>query len=110
MSGTSTGEPSWKWRRILIYITVAACFADIYLLIDAKDTALNGIIAQGSFWTLVAIVMTYTGAATVQDIIAIWTMRTARPYAEQPLEPVAPAPLPDPAPVVVVQQPAGGEQ
>lgn len=94
------GEPSWMWRRILIYGTVIVCFWLIYLLINAPDTRVNDEIAWSLAMIIVLLVMTYTGAATVQDIIAIWTMRTARPYADQPLAPVPPPP---PDQTVIVQ-------
>lgn len=109
-----TGEPSWRWRRILIYGTVIACFALLYLLIGAQDTRVNDTIAWSAAMIIVLLVMTYTGAATVQDIIAIWTMRTARPYADQPV-PVDPLPQQPPdqtvvvQPVVAVQQPANSQ-
>ena len=88
MTQKQTGEPSWRWRRILIYCTVFTCFALIYLLIGAADTSVNDTIAWSLCMIIVLLVMTYTGAATVQDIVAIWTMRTARPYAEPPPPPV----------------------
>lgn len=104
-----TGEPSWRWRRILIYGTVIVCFYLLYLLINAPDTRVNDTIAWSLCMIIVLLVMTYTGAATVQDIIAIWTMRTARPYADNPV-PVEPAAQqPDQTVVVqpvVVQAPA----
>lgn len=104
MGGTSrAGEPSWFYRRGLVYVVVAVCFAIIWRLIDAIDNELNRLIAEGCFWTIVALVLTYTGAATVQDIVAIWTMRTARPYADVPLDPTPAAPQPPADQTVVVQ-------
>lgn len=104
MDGASkTGEPSWKWRRILIYGAVVACFYLIYILINAPDTRVNDTIAWSLSMIIVLLVMTYTGAATVQDIIAIWTMRTARPYADVPLDPTPAAPEPPADQTVVVQ-------
>ncbi|ESZ60632.1 hypothetical protein NL532_23965 [Mesorhizobium sp. C120A] len=105
-----TGEPSWKWRRIIIYtVLVWACY-QLFLLIDAQDTRLNETIAWG--WQLIVMVLVtgYTGFATAQDIAAIWTTRTARPYSDPPQEPTPPPPA-DNQTVVLVQpkQTPGGE-
>ena len=68
---------------------------------DKPDTRVNDTIA----WSLCAIVailvLVYTGFATLQDIAAIWTTRTARPYADPPVEPVPPPPPPDQSTTVV---------
>lgn len=101
---TKTGEPSWLYRRWLVYAVVVVCFALLYRLIDSPDTRVNDTIAWSLCMIIMVLVAWYTGAATVQDIIAMMTMRTARPYADVPLEPT-PAPL-DPAVVVVNQPPA----
>lgn len=94
------GEPSWRYRRILIYATVVACFWFIYLLMDKPDTRVNDTIAWSLCAIVAVLVLVYTGFATAQDIAAIWTTRTARPYADPPLDPV---PAPEQAPNVVVQ-------
>jgi hypothetical protein len=103
-----TGEPSWLWRRLLTYVTVIVCFWLIYILINAPDTRVNDTIAWSLCMVIVLLVMTYTGAATAQDIVAMMTMRTARPYADAPLPPTPPAPQPLPDQTVIVQQAPGG--
>jgi hypothetical protein len=92
-----SGEPSWRYRRILIYGTVVLCFVLLYFLIGAADTRVNDTLAWSICVIIVLLVMTYTGAATFQDVAAIWTMRSARPYADPPTEPVPPAPPAEPA-------------
>lgn len=82
-----TGEPSWRWRRILVYATVIACFLLIWRLVDSPDTRVNDTIAWMLSMIILTLVAWYTGAATIQDIIAIWTMRSARPYADAPADP-----------------------
>lgn len=102
MAKPQTGEPSWKWRRIIIYtVLVWACY-QLFLLIDAEDTRLNETLAWG--WQVVVMVLItgYTGFATAQDIAAILTTRTARPYSDPPLEPT---PAPDQTVVVVQPDP-----
>lgn len=98
MARRPTGEPSWRYRRILIYATVIVCFVLIYILIGAADTRVNDTIAWSLCVIITILVMTYTGAATVQDVIAIWTTRSSRPYADPPppVEPVPPAEPPCP--------------
>ncbi|RWF44315.1 MAG: hypothetical protein EOS65_02755 [Mesorhizobium sp.] len=105
----STGEPSWKWRRIIIFIVLAWACYQLYLLINAQDSRLNETIAWG--WQLIVMVLItgYTGFATAQDIAAIWTTRTGRPYSDPPVEPTPPPP---PGQTVIVQptMPPPGEQ
>ncbi len=98
-----TGEPAWKWRRILIYaVLIWACY-QLHLLINAEDSRVNESLAWG--WQLIVMVLVtgYTGFATAQDIAAIWTTRTAKPYADPPQEPT---PAPPVADTVVVVPPA----
>jgi hypothetical protein len=95
-----SGEPSWRWRRIAIYaVTAWGCY-QLFLLIDAADSRLNETIAWGWQVLIMALVLGYTGFATAQDVAAIWTTRTAKPYAEPPQEPT-PAPVDT---VVVVEE------
>lgn len=89
-----TGEPSWKWRRIMLYAIMIFACSQLYRLVDAEDTRLNETIAWG--WTALVMVLAtgYLGFATAQDIAAIWTARTGRPYADPPVDPVEPPPPP----------------
>ncbi|WP_394689067.1 hypothetical protein [Hoeflea sp.] len=76
------GEPSWRYRRLAIYaVTIWACY-QLYLLIDAQDTRLNETLAWGWQVLIITLVLGYTGFATIQDVIAIWRMRTGQPYRE----------------------------
>lgn len=101
---TKTGEPSWLYRRWLVIGVVITCFALLYRLIDSPDTRVNDTIAWSLCMIIMVLVAWYTGAATVQDVIAMMTMRTARPYADAPLPPTPPAPPPLPDQTVIVQQ------
>jgi hypothetical protein len=80
-SSQTTGEPSWRYRRIMVFAIVAFCMLMLWLLIDRTDTGLNGTIAAGLLWLLGVIALLYTGFATVQDVIAIWRTRSGLPYA-----------------------------
>ena len=91
MSGNKKGEPSWRYRRIVIYtVTLWACY-QLFLLIDSQDTRVNETIAWGWQVLIMVLVLGYTGFATVQDVMAIWRVRSAHPYREEPTE----APPPD---------------
>jgi phosphoglycerol transferase MdoB-like AlkP superfamily enzyme len=84
MSGTNKGDPSWRWRRIVIYaVVVWACY-QLFLLIDAQDSRLNETIAWGWQVLIMALVLGYTGFATVQDVTAIWRTRSGKPYSDAP--------------------------
>ena len=97
-----SGEPSWFYRRTMAFLIVGFCFCMVALALDRADTELNQAIVSGAFWLMGIVFLLYGGFATVQDVMAIWTMRTARPYGDPPPPPVDPAPTsPD---VVVVQQ------
>jgi hypothetical protein len=100
MARPKPGEPSWRWRRIIIYAVLAFACWQLYRLVDASDSRLNETIAWG--WQVIVMVLVtgYTGFATAQDIAAIWTTRTGRPYADPPVDPVS-APLPENTTVVV---------
>lgn len=99
----TTGEPSWRWRRIVILTTVAFCMMMIAWMVDRADTQLNMVIASGLLWLAGVLILGYAGLATVQDVSAIITTRTGRPYAD----PVAPPTPVDPPPAdqtIVVQK------
>lgn len=87
-----SGEPAWKWRRIIIFATTTWSFFQIYLMVNGPDTRVNDTIAWGLIMLIMVLVTGYTGLATAQDIAAIWTTRTARPYSEPPQEPTPPPP------------------
>ena len=93
------GEPSWKWRRLMTFVVMSFSAWQLHRLSTLPDTRVNETIAWGYQVLLCVLALLYTGFATIQDVVAIWTTRTARPYADPPLEP---APLPEP-PVVVIQ-------
>lgn len=100
------GEPSWKWRRVIIYIVLAwACF-QLHRLVNAPDTRVNESIAWGWQVIIISLVLGYTGFATAQDVAAIVTTRTARPYADPPPDPV---PAPGDQIVVVQKQDSGAD-
>ena len=89
MSGNRKGEPSWRYRRIVIYaVTLWACY-QLFILIDAQDTRLNETLAWGWQVLIMVLVLGYTGFATVQDVMAIWRVRSARPYQDEPEVPPA---------------------
>ena len=77
-----TGEPSWKWRRMVtIAVTAWACFV-LSGLVDAVDSELNRGIAAGLLILVGVLVASYTGFATIQDVIAIWRTGRGLPYRE----------------------------
>ena len=77
-----TGEPSWKWRRMVtIAVTAWACFV-LSGLVDAIDSELNRGIATGLLILVGVLVASYTGFATIQDVIAIWRTGRGLPYRE----------------------------
>lgn len=76
-----TGEPSWRWRRITVFFGIGFSALLLARLIDAEDTAVNETIASGAFWLFGVLVLVYTGFATVQDVTAMITTRSGRPYA-----------------------------
>lgn len=105
-----TGEPSWRYRRLAIFlVSIWACY-QLAELVDAADSRLNETIAWGWQLILIALVLGYTGFASIQDIVAIYTTRSGRPYSpdiqQLPPDPVVPdtvtvvnnVPPPDPAP------------
>ena len=87
---SKNGEPSWRWRRILIYAVLIWACVQLAVLVDASDTRVNETIAWGWLVLITALVLGYTGFATVQDVAAIWATRTGRPYADPPVEPADP--------------------
>jgi hypothetical protein len=76
-----SGEPSWRYRRFAIYVTVAFCFWGVATLIDGSDTELNRTIVSGLLWLAGSVVIGYIFGATAQDAVAIASARTGRPYS-----------------------------
>lgn len=81
-----TGEPSWVWRRIVIFAVTTFCLWQINGLVDAVDSELNRLIASSLLLLIGVLVMGYTGFATVQDVVAIWRTGRGLPYAPPPSE------------------------
>lgn len=97
----TTGEPSWRWRRIACFVIMAFCFfviGGIGVLPEAADTRINETIVSSAFWLLGMVFLLYSGFATTQDVAAILTARSGRPYAEN-VQSVAPPPV---EPVTVI--------
>lgn len=92
MAKKNEGEPSWRYRRIMIYAVLIWAAYQLHLLINAPDSRVNETIAWGWQVIIMVVVLGYTGLATAQDIAAILTTRTGRPYAEPPVEPTPPPP------------------
>lgn len=97
-----TGEPGWKWRRIVIFPLCAYACWRLMMMEGAADTEVNQTIAWGWFILLMVLSLSYTGFATVQDVVAIWATRSGLPYARQ--QQPAPADLSTPAVVVTGDQ------
>lgn len=81
----SSGEPGWKWRRLIIFPVVGWACWQLMLLINAPDTRVNETIAAGWMLLICVLVLGYTGFATIQDIAAIWRTGTGLPYATPPV-------------------------
>lgn len=81
-----TGEPSWRWRRTVIFVVTAYCLWRVGGMIDAMDSELNRLIATGLLLLPGMLLAVYTSFATVQDVIAIWRTGRALPYAPPPGE------------------------
>lgn len=86
------GEPSWKWRRIVIFATCAYCAAMLLYMVNEEDTRVNESIAFSLATLLGVIIVGYTGFATAQDIAAIMATKSGTPYAP-PEERVDPLPF-----------------
>lgn len=84
MAAKRTGEPGWKWRRLIIFPLVGYGCWQLMLLINAPDTKVNETIAYGWLFLIGLLVLAYTGFATVQDVIAIWRTGTGLPYKDPP--------------------------
>lgn len=93
----STGEPGWKWRRLVIFPALGFASWRLMMLEGAADTEINSTIAWGWFVLLYILLLCYTGFATIQDVVAIWATRSGLPYAKrQQPEPAAREDIPEP--------------
>lgn len=97
-----SGEPGWKWRRLVIFPALVFAGWRLMMLEGAADTEINQTIAWGWFVLLYVLLLSYTGFATVQDVVAIWATRSGLPYARQ--QQPEPADLSAPAVVVTGDQ------
>lgn len=77
----TTGEPSWRYRRIVIFAIILFCFWRLIALHDASDTALNYGLMLGYSWLLGLTALYYVGFATAQDLVAMVVAWSGRPYA-----------------------------
>lgn len=89
MAAKKTGEPGWAWRRSVLIGIIVASFLLLWMLIGSADTKVN---ATLGVWLLITIMVSgliYAGFATVQDVVAIITTKSALPYSPQssPAEP-----------------------
>lgn len=82
-----TGEPSWRWRRLVIILVVVVAIWRLIVLEDNPDTTINLELVRGWLLLVGVLVLGYTGLATVQDLLAIWRTRSALPYAPPPPPP-----------------------
>jgi hypothetical protein len=78
------GEPSWKWRRAVLFVIIAYCMAMLSFLVGDEDTRLHETLATGHIMLLAALVLGYQGFATAQDIAAIMATKSGTPYAPPP--------------------------
>lgn len=76
-----TGEPGWKWRRMIIFPVVAFAAWRLLELEDNPDSRLNEALAGNWFMIILVLVLCYTGFATIQDAIAIWRTKSGLPYS-----------------------------
>lgn len=93
----TTGEPSFRWRRISFFLIVGLCFLQLpalALMPAIPDTLVNQKIVEGVIDLVGWAFLVYAAGAGAQDIAAIVTTRSARPYAENPVPTPAP-PVPD---------------
>lgn len=82
----AAGEPSWYWRRAVLFAVCGWCMVMLWRLVGTEDTEVHEAIVSGLIMLLGALVLGYQGFATAQDIAAILATRSGRPYQE-PLYP-----------------------
>lgn len=79
-----SGEPGWKWRKMLMFPIVGIAVWRLIALEGGPDTIVNQILVQGWFWLLFGYFCVFTGFASAQDIAAIFATRSGLPYASPP--------------------------
>lgn len=83
----TTGEPSFRWRRIGFFLIVGVCFIyvpAIAFLPPIPDTEINRDIVRACFDLVGWSFTIYAFGAGLQDGLAIWRTGSARPYAPPP--------------------------
>ena len=75
-----SGEPSWRWRRVMILSVVAFSLWTLHDMQDAADTLTNRAIIDAAFMLAMAFGLGYAGLSTAQDISAIWRTGSGLPY------------------------------
>jgi hypothetical protein len=82
------GEPSWFWRRTVLFVVCGWCMVMLWRLVGTEDTEVHEAIVSGLVMLLGALVLGYQGFATAQDIAAILSTRSGTPYRDSlPAEP-----------------------
>jgi len=67
------GRNSWFFRRIVLFF-LTGLFSGLLVwlaLYGVQDGRLHLLLAEGSMWALVAIMLTYVGGASVEDLAAL---------------------------------------
>ena len=83
----TTGEPSFRWRRIGFFLIVGVCFLIVPGLAffpKIEDTEVNRKIVESAFDLIGWAFTIYALGAGVQDSLAIWRTGSGRPYAPPP--------------------------
>lgn len=100
MPAKPSGEPGWKWRRIIIFPAAAYSAFELHRLTSLSPGSVNELLCYVHGWLLAAEILGYAGLATVQDVSAIWATKSGRPY-QQEMQPADPErvgdSIPDPA-------------
>lgn len=79
----TTGEPSFRWRRIAFFGIVGYCMAFMPWLAYMPEMPANNLkLAQSLNELLGWAFLVYAAGAGAQDIVSIITTKSARPYAD----------------------------
>lgn len=98
-SNLTTGEPSFRWRRVAFFLIVGYCLIFLPILAYIPELPTNNLKIAEALTDLVGwAFLVYAAGAGAQDIAAIVTTRSGRPYADQ-VQSVDPAPA---EPVTVI--------
>lgn len=84
MSAKKTGEPGWLFRRWLVFPTMAFSAWQLEMLRHTDSIEVVKLLVWTHGFTMVALVLFYTGFATIQDVIAIIKTGRGLPYKEDP--------------------------